>query len=347
MGSSSEPFRLFHIPSECEGKTLASVLKLLFPEESWGNAKGLISSRHVQVNGNLCLDHGRKITSRDVIKVWRESLPKPIEAKDIRIVFADDFLVVIEKPPGITSVRHFEERNLSSKRRQVQPTLDELLPEALDRFLKNRQTQGERLPRSSAQSRFHDKADRKLPKVFAVHRLDRDTSGLMLFARTQQIGELLGKMFRRHSIDRRYWAVAYGKVESQTIESNIVRDIGGGRRGSSDNPDDPTAQHAITHVKTLETLGDYSIVECRLETGRTHQIRIHLSEVGHRLCGEPLYNKDQEGKVLEDSSGAPRQALHSASLRFKHPITGEVQEFKSPWPTDLYRWLRKLGKSST
>ena len=105
---------------------------------------------------------------------------------------------------------------------------------------------------------------------------------------------------------------------------------------------DPTEQRAITHIRPIEKIGPYSLIECQLETGRTHQIRIHLSEAGHLLCGDPIYCKLADGTLVQDQSGAPRQALHSATLSFQHPISEEKLEFKMHWPADLHRWLSSL-----
>jgi 23S rRNA pseudouridine1911/1915/1917 synthase len=185
--------------------------------------------------------------------------------------------------------------------------------------------------------------------VIAVHRLDRDTSGLMLFARTPSVAQSLIEAFKHHRVIRKYHAVVHGHPQQQTIKSTLVRDRGDGHRGSKppgiDTPD-ATEQHAITHIRPIEKIGPYSLIECQLETGRTHQIRIHLSEAGHLLCGDAIYCKRADGSIDKDSSGAPRQALHSATLAFDHPISSEKLEFKMPWPTDLHRWLTKLRQSN-
>lgn len=380
------PFQLFHLDTSDQGIVLERALKKRLEGASWGEIRESIRRRKVQVNGNLCLDPVRKVTAKDVVKLWRESLPKPIEASDIRIVHVDDFLVVVEKPAGITSVRHFEERNLPDKRRQLQPTLEELLPlSLLQYFLRN--SRGERpakkLPNSPSELKDWRPEDRKslelkLEKlrVIAVHRLDRDTSGLMLFARTQGVARSLIESFKHHRVLRKYHAVVHGYPEAQSIDTILVRNRGDGHRGtkptsavqptSGSKPSvdtessvdaeskidsessgggmqaDPTEQRAITHIRPIEKIGPYSLIECQLETGRTHQIRIHLSEAGHLLCGDPIYCKLADGTLVQDQSGAPRQALHSATLSFQHPISEEKLEFKMPWPADLHRWLSSL-----
>jgi 23S rRNA pseudouridine1911/1915/1917 synthase len=338
-------FTNFHLTSQQDGSTIAAALKALMPGSSWNEVKQAIRGRRVQINGNLCVDEARRVTHRDVVKLWKEARPKPIESRDLRLLHVDEHLIVLEKPAGVTSVRHHEERKLSQKRRQLQPTLEELVPQALARYLIEEKERTRPDPPDARRRAHLSKPPAYLPNVIPVHRLDRDTSGLMLFARTPHCAQLLESMFRQHRVDRRYRAVVHGKMLTQRIESYLIRDAGGGRRGSTDNPSQPDAQHAITHVTVLEYIGEYTLVECQLETGRTHQIRIHLSEQGHRLCGEPLYNRDGQGHVLQDGSGAPRQALHSASLQFQHPVTGQSLAFQSPWPKDLKQWFSKLRPS--
>jgi 23S rRNA pseudouridine1911/1915/1917 synthase len=186
--------------------------------------------------------------------------------------------------------------------------------------------------------------------VRPVHRLDRDTSGLMIFALSSRAEQALVAMFKAHEVRRAYLAVVHGRVaEPRTIESWIVRDRGDGLRGSTPRgAADEGAQRAVTHVMPVEHLGDrYTVVECRLETGRTHQIRIHLAEAGHMLCGEKVYTRPApNAQPVPDRSGAPRQALHSAELEFVHPVTGQTMRFASPLPKDLAPWLDRLRKAS-
>lgn len=151
------------------------------------------------------------------------------------------------------------------------------------------------------------------------------------------------EQFRKHTTQRRYLAIVEGHVEAQTIETRLVRDRGDGRRGSTDKPN--VGKRAVTHVKPLEDLDGYTLIECRLETGRTHQIRIHLSELGHPLCGEKVYRKPLGGKPIPDRSGAPRLALHAASLGFQHPISGKPLYFESPLPKDLTKLLERLREA--
>ena len=176
-----------------------------------------------------------------------------------------------------------------------------------------------------------------------VHRLDRDTSGLLVFARSADAERGLVQQFRRHTVHRRYIAVAHGDVQPQTIETYLVRDRGDGRRGST--PLSNTGKRAVTHVEPIESLNGYTVVSCRLETGRTHQIRVHLAEQGHWLCGEKVYRGAAFTEPPADLSGAARQALHAAELGFQHPIHGEMCYFQSPLPPDLVALIERLRQA--
>jgi len=304
--------------------TLAAALRAWLSGRSWSQVRRLILARQVMLNGNVCVDPARRLRLTDVVKILPHPAAPPPREKDVRIRFLDADVVVVEKPAGMTSTRHAEERNWPSRRRQLQPTLDEILPRILAKIEKRR---GKGAP----------------PPVRAVHRLDRETSGLVVFARTVAAERHLMQQFRRHTTHRRYLAVAHGNVSAQTIATNLVRDRGDGRRGSTKLPD--VGKRAVTHVRPVERLGQYTLVECRLETGRTHQIRIHLAEQGHPLCGEKVYNHPLFGEPLADTSGAPRLALHAAELGFEHPITGEPMRFEMPLPDDLAAFVRRLRES--
>lgn len=341
----------YHVQPAQNGKPLAAVLRDAQPEKSWNQVKKLIAARQIQVNGNLCLEEARKLKAGDVIQIWPHPLAPPADERAVKVRFADQHLVVIEKPAGITTLRHAEERNWSPDRKRRQPTLDELVPRALAKHLgwsldpPPQKTTGQRRGRKEHRGRPGFREGIKLPQVQAVHRLDRDTSGLMVFARTQEAETALIRLFSKHRIERAYLAVVHGHPAAEKIETMLVRDRGDGLRGSIvllAGEANEEAQPAITHVTPREQIGDYSLIECRLETGRTHQIRIHLSERGHMLCGEKTYTHPLGGRPQADSSGAPRQALHAAELGFIHPTTGEVLSFKSPLPADLQQWLKRL-----
>lgn len=172
--------------------------------------------------------------------------------------------------------------------------------------------------------------------------LDKETSGLLVFARTVEAERGLGKQFHQHSVERKYLALVPGLLMPQTIESYLVRDRGDGRRGSLENLQQ--GKIAITHVTIVERLNGFTLMGCKLETGRTHQIRIHLAEKGHPVCGDRVYRNTVDGKLLPDGSGFPRVALHAAELGFIHPISGQKMHWTMDMPEDLQKLITRLRK---
>lgn len=316
MAADKTKEKLFRVLPRHVDSTIAAALREWLPDKSWSEVRRLLKSRRVMLNGNLWTDAGRRLRINDVVKLFPHSLAPAVKAERLRILHLDKHVVVVDKPPGVTSTRHADER--LQRRRQFQQTLDEMLPGAIARMEKT--------------------SDRR--PVRAVHRLDRETSGPMVFARNAAAQRHLQRQFREHSVRRRYLAVVRGYVEAQIIRSRLVRDRGDGRRGSTADPN--AGRTAITHVRPVERLGGYTLVECRLETGRTHQIRIHLSESGHPLCGDKVYWRPPLRSVEPDSSGAPRLALAAVELGFIHPATGERMNFDVPLPPELEKFIRRL-----
>jgi 23S rRNA pseudouridine1911/1915/1917 synthase len=330
----------FHITAEESGKTLAAVLRARMDGTSWSAVQRLVRSRYIMIDGNLCRDEARRLKRGEVVKVMEHPLPPPPKEEDVVIRFLDSQVVVVEKPSGLTSVRHHEERQWKEDRKNAQPTLEDLLPRVIAKIERSTRDSKAAAGRGP-QKKPGQKTAGRTPPVRPVHRLDRDTSGLMIFARTVPAERHLGIQFRKHTTHRRYLAVVEGHIaKERTIESQLVRDRGDGRRGSTEEED--VGKTSITHIKPIERVGDYTLVECRLETGRTHQIRIHLAEAGHPLCGEKVYRRNVHGEEIEDRSGAPRVALHAAELGFQHPTTCEDLKFSMPLPRDLQQFLERL-----
>jgi 23S rRNA pseudouridine1911/1915/1917 synthase len=328
-----QPGTVHHVAAADRGATLAAFLRVRLGGASWSRVQKLVRSRHVLIHGNICTDPARRLKEGEVVKILEASAPRLPGAGDVRIVHLDDDVVVVDKPPGVTTTRHHEERSWPARRRQMQPTLEELVPEAIGRRL---------VARGGAKKR------RPAP-VRAVHRIDRETSGLVAFARTVPAARILAEQFRLHMTHRRYLALVVGRARGGTIRSHLVRDRGDGRRGSAD---DEEGKLAVTHVAPIEHFGDaYTLVECHLETGRTHQIRIHMAESGHPVCGERVYHQTRSGGghqprrgVATDESKAPRVMLHAAELGFVHPESGEELRFESPLPADIRQVLAALRK---
>jgi 23S rRNA pseudouridine1911/1915/1917 synthase len=164
--------------------------------------------------------------------------------------------------------------------------------------------------------------------LHVVHRLDRATSGLLAFAKTKRAELALAAQLRTHTMTREYLCVAHGDVTSRRIESRLVADRGDGLRGSTTHTG---GKLAITHVEALRRLRGATLCSVRLETGKTHQIRIHLAEIGHPLVGETVYIRDFRGKPI----AAPRLMLHAKRLAFDHPVTGARVELSSEPPQDF------------
>lgn len=322
MASAPEQFA---VASEQAGLTLAALLRVWLPGQSWSQVRKLIAGRRVQLNGELWLDDARRLKAGDSVEILAKPVPAPKLIDNIVIRHIDPHIVVIEKPAGVSTVRHPKERAWLEERRLLTPTLDDLVMRQIGMHLPKKQ---------------HDIR----PRLRVVQRLDKETSGLVVFARTVAAERGLGHQFRKHTVTRRYLALVPGKVGKQTIRSILTKDRGDGRRGSTTNP--RLGKEAVTHIDVAESLPGYTLLFCRLETGRTHQIRIHLAELGHPVCGEQVYNRKLHGEPTPDASGAPRLFLHAAELGFTHPVTGEAMHWDMPLPDDLRTTLDALRQGT-
>jgi 23S rRNA pseudouridine1911/1915/1917 synthase len=172
--------------------------------------------------------------------------------------------------------------------------------------------------------------------LHVVHRIDRATSGLLAFAKTKRAELGLAAQLRAHTMERQYICVAHGVVAAGRIESMLLADRGDGIRGSTTHTGQ--GKRAITHVTVERALRGATLCAVRLETGKTHQIRIHLAECGHPLVGETVYIRDYAGKLID----SPRLMLHAATLGFVHPITNEHVSLRSPLPPDFTAVVDRL-----
>ncbi|MGE7826263.1 RluA family pseudouridine synthase [Paenibacillus sp. NPDC093718] len=167
-----------------------------------------------------------------------------------------------------------------------------------------------------------------------VHRIDKDTTGLIMAAKNDKAHASLAAQLKDHSVNRRYLALVHGNIshDQGTIDAPIGRDV---QDRKLYTVTDRNSKHAVTHFTVVERFGDYSLLELKLETGRTHQIRVHMKYIGHPLVGDPVYGKSKGIKL----NG---QALHAAILGFVHPSTGEYMEFSAPMPDDMEELLTIL-----
>ncbi|WP_338467712.1 RluA family pseudouridine synthase [Novosphingobium sp. ZN18A2] len=180
-----------------------------------------------------------------------------------------------------------------------------------------------------------------------VHRIDKDTSGLLVVAKTDAAHEGLAAQFADHSIARAYRAVCAGHPvpPAGTVRGAIARSATNRKKMAL--VQDGRGKHAVTHYRTLERLDSAALLECRLETGRTHQVRVHLASIGHALLGDPVYGRTPARlRPILAAMDFRRQALHAAELGFIHPTRGEPMQFTSPTPVDMRELIVELGGSS-
>jgi 23S rRNA pseudouridine1911/1915/1917 synthase len=336
------PTQDFSCQEADEGKTLAACLKRWLPGKSWAEVRQLVASRRVRLGRepaiDLCMDPARRVHAGEKVVLSVESAAPPPRAGGIRVRHSDSQVVVVEKPSGISTVRHPAERQWRESRRVLVPCLDELVQDQLRQEAPfNKQAKGKGAHGGGGRLRV-------------VHRIDKETSGLVVFARTVEAERALGAQFRAHTVHRRYLAVVLGQPKEGTIQSVLIRDRGDGRRGSG--PVSSVGKHATTHLELVETLvppgwakgakAPFTLVSCRLETGRTHQIRIHMAELGHPVAGDPVYMQPYGAPPFRDGSGAPRLALHAAELGFVHPSTGEELRWQMAPPLDMLRLIEDL-----
>jgi 23S rRNA pseudouridine1911/1915/1917 synthase len=254
----------------------------------------------IDVEGRPCVEPGREVEPTIAIS-YEPNRPRPqIASRRLRVLY-DKHVVIVDKPAGVLT----------------QPTQD-----------RERDTLLERAGRYLMRSRGV-----KRPYVGIVHRIDRDTSGVVLMVCSPSALRPFQSLFRSHTIDRSYVAVVEGVIAPPrgTIDLPLVVDRGDGRRGSARRGGEGV--RAITHYELLERFGAVAaLLSCRLETGRTHQIRVHLAEVGHPLVGERVYRPQSKPPFPLPFS---RHALHAQSLGFVHPMTSQKLHVEAALPDDL------------
>ena len=280
---------------------------------AWSRARALCTEGRVSVDGQRCVDPVCRVAAGSVVVVDQQA-PRirtgPLA--ESAIVYADRDVVVVDKPAGMLSAPDV-------------PGAKGTLADFTRALLR-------------ALGRAPDAA------LSVVHRLDRDTSGLIVLARTAEAKRRLAAQFRAHDIERVYHAIAHGDVAAMRVETMLVLDRGDGLRGSFGHFRRPRgsvpadAKRAVTHVEKIAALAGATLVECRLETGRQHQIRIHLSELGHPLVGESVYIRDYAGPRIKSS----RVMLHAQALGFAHPRSGERVLFRRDAPEDFQAIIEAL-----
>jgi len=297
------------IPPDCAGQRLDAALAQLFPEHSRSRLQGWLKQGLIQIDGGTA-DAKRKVLGGE--RITCAVLPAPTftaAAEDIPlpIVFEDDALIVIDKPAGL--VVHPGNGNASGT------LMNALLHHA---------------PELAG-----------VPRAGIVHRLDKETSGLMVVAKTLTAQTDLVRQLQARTVKRHYLALVHGKLATGgTVDAPLGR-----------HPVQRTkmavvkqgGKEARTHYAPVEQFDRCTLVECRLDTGRTHQIRVHMASIRHPLVGDPTYGKSRSGTALLDAF--PRQALHAFRLALVHPDTHQDMSWEAPLPDDFATLLEALRAS--
>lgn len=291
-------------------------LKHCLPELSGNAVKKLIETGKIQVDGKTVTHPVTPLkVGQEVACVPQAPRADKQHLQGPKLYHLDSMVVVAEKPTGLLTLPFEEERvALLTEVMRVIPKIE--------------------------------KAGRIFP-LRGVHRLDKESSGLVVFARHVKAQQQLQAQFEAHTVERAYLALVHGEVAFDgrvRHQSVLVPDRGDGLKGSAHSPEQ-IGKHAVTYLEVLERLPGATLLRCELETGRTHQIRIHCAELGHPLVGEPVYIRDFRGKLLD----APRMMLHATTLGFDQPASGERLRFVSPPPAlfeSVLQRLRKLARSA-
>ena len=289
------------VPDEAAGERLDRFLASLPEIGSRGVAQRLLESGNVRVDGRP-LDKSRRLAGGEELEFEppeQESAELEPEQMDLRIAYEDEHLMVVDKPAGLV----------------VHPGSGHATGTLVHGLLE------------------HDIAGGDAARPGIVHRLDRDTSGLMVVARSEEAYSRLQALVRNRALERHYAALVVGRPRSRAgrIEAPIGRDRRDPLRHSLDT-DKP--RDAVTHFEVRELLPRHTLLDVKLETGRTHQIRVHLAAVDLPVAGDPVYGRPRE-------LGLERQFLHAGRLAFPHPFTSERVDVESPLPEDLTAALER------
>ncbi|BFI95124.1 MAG: 23S rRNA pseudouridine(1911/1915/1917) synthase RluD [Rhodanobacter sp.] len=303
------------VPLAAAGRRFDQAVAELFPDYSRSRLAGWIKSGAVTLDGGTApprqlLRGGELVRLEAELEAEVESAP---EAIALAIVHEDEHLLVLDKPAGLV----------------VHPGAGNASGTLLNALL------------------HHDSRLAELPRAGIVHRLDKDTSGLMVVAKTLPAMTALVEKLSNHDVQRQYEAVVLGSmVSGGTVDAPIGRSMGDRLRQAV--REDETGKHAVTHYRLRERFRAHSLLQCNLETGRTHQIRVHLTHIGHPLVGDPLYGgglklpKRAAPELVAALRGFRRQALHAERLAFEHPATGASMSFDAPRPDDMTALIAAL-----
>lgn len=303
------------VPLAAAGRRFDQALAEMFPDYSRSRLSGWIKSGAVTLDGaqaapRQLLRGGEQVRLQVELEKEVASAPEDIA---LDIVHEDEHLLVLNKPAGLV----------------VHPGAGNPAGTLLNALL------------------HHDSSLAELPRGGIVHRLDKDTSGLMVVAKTLATCTALIDLLSRHEVERQYEAVVLGTmVSGGTVDAPIGRHMGDRLRQSVRDEED--GKHAVTHYRLRERFRAHSLLQCQLETGRTHQIRVHMAHINHALLGDPLYGgglklpKGASPELIATLRGFRRQALHAERLSFVHPATEQMLSFNVDRPADQLAVIEAL-----
>ncbi len=304
-GNAEDNVRKLVIPDDHGGQRLDQALAALLPEFSRNRIQNWIRARKISVDeawGTTKM----KVLGGEAVRVQVEpdpgATPDTPEAIPLNVVFEDPVLLVIDKPVGLV----------------VHPGSGNPRGTLLNALL-------HRVPQVA-----------ELPRAGIVHRLDKDTSGLLVVAKTLMAHTDLVRQLQARTVKREYLALVYGEVDrAGTVDAPLARDPHNRTKRTVHTMGKP----AVTHYDVVERFPGLTLLRCKLETGRTHQIRVHMQHVGHPLVGEQTYTAGRRGHLRIPF---PRQALHAERLGLIHPVTHEAMQWESPLPPDFASLLQAL-----
>jgi 23S rRNA pseudouridine1911/1915/1917 synthase len=309
-GNAVGDVRQLVIPDEEGGQRLDQALSRLLPEFSRNRIQNWIRARRISVDDGWGTTK-MKVSGGESVRVEIEpdlaATPDAPEAIPLNVVFEDRVLLVIDKPVGLV----------------VHPGSGNPRGTLLNALL-------HRVPQVA-----------ELPRAGIVHRLDKDTSGLLVVAKTLTAYTDLVRQLQARTVKREYLALVYGEVDrAGTVDAPLARDPFNRTKRTVHSMGKP----AITHYEVVERFPGVTLLRCRLETGRTHQIRVHMQHVGHPLVGDSVYSASRRSHL---KIPFPRQALHAERLGLVHPVTGEYMQWETPLPPDFASLLQALRGNTT
>jgi 23S rRNA pseudouridine1911/1915/1917 synthase len=309
--------RLFRVPPEQAGNRLDHVLVALYPEVTRARLQAWIAGGHVSLDGKSARKSDR-VCDDSAIEVRpppASDIAPRAQAIQLDIVHEDGSILVVNKPPGLV----------------VHPGAGNAEGTLLNALL------------------HHDTTLAKLPRAGIVHRLDKDTSGLMVVAKTEAARQHLIEQLKQRTVTREYVAIVNGVMKAA---GRVDAPIGRSRAHRTKMAVTRQGREAVSHYRVLKNYRAHTLVQVRLESGRTHQIRVHMAHIRHPVLGDPVYGgpprhaRDADKSTIAALAGFPRQALHALKLALQHPKTGESLQWAVSVPPDMAALMELLAKDA-